>query len=64
MNSVSGKRSAIAQLLAAHGRLAGAVFGERLGLEGERVGPLVELSEGPAAYLATVIVPPAAAGPP
>jgi precorrin-2/cobalt-factor-2 C20-methyltransferase len=51
---------AIAQLLAQHGRLEGAVFGERLGLEGERVGPLVEMSEEPAAYLATVIVPPAA----
>jgi precorrin-2/cobalt-factor-2 C20-methyltransferase len=50
---------AIARLLATHGRLEGAVFGERLGLEGERVGPLVELREGPAAYLATVIVPPA-----
>jgi precorrin-2/cobalt-factor-2 C20-methyltransferase len=55
---------AIAQLLAAHGRLDGAVFGERLGLEGERVGPLVDLGEGPAAYLATVIVPPAPAGEP
>ncbi|HXQ19265.1 MAG TPA: precorrin-2 C(20)-methyltransferase [Acidimicrobiales bacterium] len=50
---------AIAQLLAQHGRLEGAVFGERLGLEGERVGRLVDLAEGPAAYLATVIVPPA-----
>jgi precorrin-2/cobalt-factor-2 C20-methyltransferase len=53
---------AIAQLLATHGRLEGAVFGERLGLEGERVGRLVDLSEGPAAYLATVIVPPAPRG--
>jgi precorrin-2/cobalt-factor-2 C20-methyltransferase len=53
---------AIAQLLAAHGRLDGAVFGERLGLDGERIGRLVDLSEGPAAYLATVIVPPAPAG--
>ena len=55
---------AIAQLLAAQGRLEGAVFGERLGLEGERVGRLVDLSEEPAAYLATVIVPPAPADPP
>jgi precorrin-2/cobalt-factor-2 C20-methyltransferase len=55
---------AIAQLLAAHGRLDGAVFGERLGLEGERVGRLADLSQGPAAYLATVIVPAApGAGP-
>jgi precorrin-2/cobalt-factor-2 C20-methyltransferase len=54
---------AIAQLLAAHGRLEGAVFGERLGLEGERVGRLVDLCEQPAAYLATVIVPPAGTGP-
>jgi precorrin-2/cobalt-factor-2 C20-methyltransferase len=49
---------AVAQLLAAHGRLAGAVFGERLGLDDERVGPLDAVGDGPASYLATVVVPP------
>lgn len=49
---------AIAALLAAHGRLDGAVFGELLGLPGERVGPVDGKADGPAAYLATVIVPP------
>lgn len=58
----------VAKVLADHGRLAGAVFGELLGLPGERVAPLAELADDPAAYLATVIVPPArpdrgAAGP-
>ena len=50
----------IADRLAAAGRLDGAVFGELLGLEGQRVGPLAELAGAPAAYLASVIVPPAA----
>lgn len=49
---------AIARLLADHGRLEGAVLGELLGLPGERVVPLAEVADGPAAYLATVIVPP------
>jgi precorrin-2/cobalt-factor-2 C20-methyltransferase len=48
---------AIAEALADAGRLDGAVFGELLGLPGERIGPLKELAGGPAAYLATVIVP-------
>jgi len=48
---------AVADLLAAHDRLDGAVVGELLGLPGERVLPLAAM-EGPAAYLATVIVPP------
>lgn len=48
----------IAALLAARGRLEGAVLGERLGLPDEHVGPLSQAS-GPASYLATVIVPPA-----
>lgn len=48
----------IAERLAAAGRLDGAVFGELLGLGGERIGPLAELGGGPAAYLASVIVPP------
>ena len=50
---------AVAQLLAQRGRLDGAVLGERLGLEDERVGPLGEAGDGPASYLATVVVPPA-----
>lgn len=50
---------AMAKALAAAGRLDGAVFGELLGLPGERVVPVAEAAEGPAAYLATVIVPPA-----
>jgi len=47
----------------AAGRSETAVAGELLGLPGERVGPLTELADGPASYLATVIVPadPAAA---
>src|SRR5579875_119456 len=50
---------AIARLLAKHDRLDGAVFGELLGLPGERTGPLATATVGPASYLATVIVPPA-----
>ena len=49
---------ALAKLLAEHGRLPGAVFGELLGLPGERIGPVESAVDGPAAYLATVIVPP------
>lgn len=50
---------AMAKALAEAGRLEGAVVGELLGLPGERVVPVAEAAEGPAAYLATVIVPPA-----
>lgn len=50
---------AMAKGLAAAGRLDGAVFGELLGLPGERVAPVAEAADAPAAYLATVIVPPA-----
>jgi precorrin-2/cobalt-factor-2 C20-methyltransferase len=50
---------AMAKALAAAGRLDGAVVGELLGLPGERVLPVDEAGDGPAAYLATVIVPPA-----
>jgi precorrin-2/cobalt-factor-2 C20-methyltransferase len=50
---------AMAKGLAEAGRLDGAVFGELLGLPGERVVPVAEAAAGPAAYLATVIVPPA-----
>jgi precorrin-2/cobalt-factor-2 C20-methyltransferase len=49
---------AIAKRLAAEGRLDGAVAGELLGLPGERAGPLGELADAPASYLATVLVPP------
>jgi precorrin-2/cobalt-factor-2 C20-methyltransferase len=49
---------AMAKSLASAGRLDGAVVGELLGLPGERVVPVAEAAEGPAAYLATVIVPP------
>jgi precorrin-2/cobalt-factor-2 C20-methyltransferase len=48
----------VARRLAAAGRLEGAVMGELLGLPGERVAPVAEAADGPAAYLATVIVPP------
>ena len=49
---------AMAKALASAGRLEGAVFGELMGLPGERMVPVAEAAEGPAAYLATVIVPP------
>jgi precorrin-2/cobalt-factor-2 C20-methyltransferase len=49
---------AISKLLADHGRLDGAVFGELLGLPGERIGPVAGMTGRPATYLATVIVPP------
>lgn len=39
------------------GRLDGAVVGELLGMSGQRVGPLWQLGEAPASYLATVILP-------
>ena len=50
---------AMAKSLAAAGRLDGAVFGELMGLPGERIVAVSDAVEGPAAYLATVIVPPA-----
>jgi precorrin-2/cobalt-factor-2 C20-methyltransferase len=49
---------AMAARLAAAGRLDGAVVGELLGLPGERVVPVADAGGSPAAYLATVIVPP------
>jgi precorrin-2/cobalt-factor-2 C20-methyltransferase len=51
--------AAVARLLAERDRSAGAVFGERLGLDDQRIGPLAEVGDGPASYLVTVIVPPA-----
>ena len=53
----------LAKAAAAAGRLPGAVAGELLGMPGERIGALSDLAaDGPASYLATVIVP-AASGP-
>jgi len=49
---------AMAKRLADAGRLDGAVFGELLGLPGERIVDVAAAAHGPAAYLATVIVPP------
>jgi precorrin-2/cobalt-factor-2 C20-methyltransferase len=49
---------AIAERLEQKSRLDGAVFGELLGLPGQRVGPVKEYADSAAAYLATVIVPP------
>jgi precorrin-2/cobalt-factor-2 C20-methyltransferase len=52
----------LAKAAAATGRLAGAVAGELLGMPGERIGALSDLAaEGPASYLATVIIPAGAA---
>jgi len=48
----------LAKAAAAAGRLSGAVAGELLGMPGERIGPLSEMAaDGPASYLATVIIP-------
>lgn len=48
----------LAEAAAAAGRLDGAMAGELLGMPGERVGSLAEVAaDGPASYLATVIVP-------
>lgn len=49
---------AIAGHLERVGRIDGAVFGELIGLEGERVGAAAAFADAPAAYLATVVVPP------
>ena len=49
---------AISAALERAGRLEGAVFGELLGLPGERVALVEEALDRPATYLATVIVPP------
>ena len=53
---------AIAAALSAAGRLDDAVMGELLGLPGEVVLPLSQVSECPAGYLATVVVPPRGRG--
>ncbi len=49
---------AIADRLAGTGRLKGAVVGELLGLPGQRIAPVSEAGGRPAAYLASVVVPP------
>lgn len=48
---------AITELLARAGRLDGAVFGELIGLPGERIEAVASAAGQPAAYLATVVVP-------
>ena len=48
----------VAKRVAAAGRLDGAVVGELLGLPGQRVAAVSDAADAPAAYLATVIVPP------
>ncbi|MDQ2826919.1 MAG: precorrin-2 C(20)-methyltransferase [Actinomycetota bacterium] len=50
--------AAMAKRLAEAGRLDGAVVGELLGLPGERIVDVAAAGDGPAAYLATMIVPP------
>ncbi len=50
--------STLAKRLEAVGRLEGAVVGELLGLEGERIGAVADRTHDGASYLATVIVPP------
>jgi precorrin-2/cobalt-factor-2 C20-methyltransferase len=48
----------LAKAAAAAGRLSGAVAGELLGMPGERIGELSDMAaDGPASYLATVIIP-------
>lgn len=54
---------AIAKALSDTGRLDGAVVGELLGLPGERIGPVSDLSDSAVSYLATVVVPPVGAPP-
>ncbi len=48
----------IAEKLETAGRLDGAIYGELLGLPGQRLGSLRVSADGPGAYLAAVLVPP------
>ncbi len=48
---------AVAEMLHARGRAAGAVVGELLGLPGGRAVPVEDVADRPASYLATVVVP-------
>lgn len=54
---------AIKDTLCAHERIDGAVVGELLGLEGESILPLAEVTAPAISYLATVIAPPKRTGP-
>jgi precorrin-2 methylase len=47
----------IAAQLSEHDRLDRAVIGELMGLPGGRNGPVADVADRPASYLATVIVP-------
>jgi precorrin-2 methylase len=47
----------IAVQLDGHNRATGAVIGELMGLPGGRNGPVADVADRPASYLATVIVP-------
>ncbi len=47
----------VAERLARAGRLDGAVFGELLGMPGERIAEVVDVADRPASYLSSVIVP-------
>jgi precorrin-2/cobalt-factor-2 C20-methyltransferase len=51
----------VAGLLGARQRLDGAVIGELMGLPGGRSGPVAEVADRPASYLATVVIPAARA---
>lgn len=53
-----GRLPELAGLLAAAGRLEGAVLGELLGLPGSRLVAVGDVADRPATYLATVVVPP------
>lgn len=52
-----GRLPAIAERLAAAGRLDGAVLGELVGMPGGRVVPVADVADRPATYLSSVIVP-------
>jgi precorrin-2/cobalt-factor-2 C20-methyltransferase len=47
----------IAAALEQHGRTEGAVIGELMGLPGGRNGPVTDVADRPASYLATMIFP-------
>lgn len=47
----------VADRLRDAGRLGGSVFGELLGLPGERIVPVEEVADRPASYLSAIIVP-------
>jgi precorrin-2/cobalt-factor-2 C20-methyltransferase len=49
--------AAVADRLRDEGRLEGSVFGELLGLPGERIMPVAAVADRPASYLSAVIVP-------